>query len=664
MNSENSKFLVLLFLGLFLSLSGWSQVSEETKNDETLERGIEILKKYFNEGNSWHVVQPSLGEKVQGLIHFVQDEPVDSVITSISNALESNRNYVMRLPENVSDSLSVPGFYPYFLLEKDIETVGVYLQDLYHNKKIILPDEYRSNLNARLALIPEGKGMQLFANSVYTIPENLQIPDIIPDSMLNSSENFRELQLKDSLRNLYIEQKRIAYNDSIVASYVDSVITDIKTKQFVKEFEYRKKRLVDSVKINNYQILKAYNDSVVNEVNDSIFAILNTLVEYADYIDTTQISIINLIGESTNILLKNDTEIFTRVWLKNVQNDSLSILVKNTDKRSIQMLIDDGVTFSHFKAKETKQFDFTTLAKEIYDFNKVGKSYELETPWRIGGDGTIGFSQTYLQNWKKGGQSAISSLIVLKGFANYSRADGKIKLENSAELRNGWIKPGGKGSETQKNDDKFELTSRFSVSAFKRWYYSSELNFETQFFRGYRYPTESNPDPISTFFAPARTFFKIGMEYKPNSNFSLLLSPLTIKNVYVRDTVLIDQTNFGVSANRKSFWEPGLNADVKFRKQITEDISYETKYKMFINYQAPFRKFDINWENQINMKLNDYINMRLMMHFIYDDDVLFPVFDDNDVKIGDEPKLQIKEFLTIGFTYKINHKVVRAKRIR
>ena len=107
----------------------------------------------------------------------------------------------------------------------------------------------------------------------------------------------------------------------------------------------------------------------------------------------------------------------------------------------------------------------------------------METPWRIGGDGTIGFSQTYLQNWKKGGQSAISSLIVMKGFANYSRADGKIKLENNAEIRNGWIKPGGKGAETQKNDDKFELTSRFSVSAFKRWYYSSELNFETQFFR-------------------------------------------------------------------------------------------------------------------------------------------------------------------------------------
>jgi hypothetical protein len=64
------------------------------------------------------------------------------------------------------------------------------------------------------------------------------------------------------------------------------------------------------------------------------------------------------------------------------------------------------------------------------------------------------------------------------------------------------------------------------------------------------------------------------------------------------------------------------------------------------------------------MKLSEYINMRLMLHFIYDDDVLFPVYDDNDVKIDEKAKLQMKEFFSIGFVYKINHKVMKAKRIR
>ena len=237
-----------------------------------------------------------------------------------------------------------------------------------------------------------------------------------------------------------------------------------------------------------------------------------------------------------------------------------------------------------------------------------------------------------------------------------------MKWENSGEIRNGWIRPGGSEAELQKNDDKFELTSRFGLSAFKKWYYSAEFNYETQFFNGYKYPTSANPDPISAFMAPAKTFFKIGLDYKPNNKFSMLLSPLTVKNVYVRDTVKIDQTKFGIKRGQKGFWEPGLNADLKYKRDITEDITWETKYKMFINYKQPFRKFDINWENQMVMQLSDHINLRMMVHLIYDDDVLFPVYDAAGEKTGEKPKLQVKEFFTIGFSYKINRQVTRTKR--
>ncbi len=164
--------------------------------------------------------------------------------------------------------------------------------------------------------------------------------------------------------------------------------------------------------------------------------------------------------------------------------------------------------------------------------------------------------------------------------------------------------------------------------------------------------------------APSRTYIKLGLEYKPNKDFSMLFAPLSMKNVYVRDTVLIDQTKFGVAPNRKSFWEPGINVDLRFKTNITDDISYQTKYKMFIDYKEPFTRFDINWENHLVMRLNDYFNIRLMVHFIYDDDVLFPMYDENDVQIGEEPKLQIKELMTIGFAYKINRKVMKSKRIR
>ena len=663
MYPEKVKSLLLFFIVLIISFYSTAQTTEKQDEDETLRMGIEILKRYFYEDNQWYITKPSVAKDVRGLINFIEDDPIDSVITNISKSFSQKQTYVFRLPENVDDSLSVPGYYPFTEVSQSISKIGVQLKNEFEKKQASIPPSVFTNLEEKLKLVPEGKGMQLFTSGIYTMPQELQIPDVIPDSVLNSPADFQRLVRIDSDRAAYAEQKRIYYNDSIVAAYTDSVKNVYGQKAFEQEYNYQVKRFTDSVKVNNYNVLRSYNEAVVNAVNDSISAVLESLANYADFIDSTKISLFNLNGNSTDLRLKSGDEQFARFWLKNVQNDSLSVLVRSVGKHGMFLMIDDGVTISRYKPKETKEFDFRSLEKNISALKPVGKIYEVETPWVIGGEGNVGFTQTYLQNWKKGGQSAIASLIVLKGFANYRRPDGIIKWDNSGEFRNGWIRQGGNDDQIQKNDDKFEITSRFGLSAYKKWYYSAEFNFETQFFKGYEYPVEPDEAPISAFMAPSRMFFKVGMEYKPNKEFSLLLSPFTIKNVYVRDTSLVDQTKFGIDANKKSFWEPGLNADLFLKKSITENISYETKYKMFINYKEPFQKFDINWENTFVMKLTNYINMRLLVHLIYDDDVLFPVYDENEIKIGEEPKLQIKEFFSIGFTYKINRNVQHSKRL-
>jgi len=664
MNFEKVKPLLLYFAFILISFQVTAQTSVNEEKDESLQMGIQVLKRYFYEDNQWYITKPSVAKDVKGLINFIEDDPIDTVITNMFKSFSQKQPYVFRLPENVEDSLNVPGYYPYPQVEKSIGNIGVQLQKEYEKKQANIPPDLFSNLEEKLNLVPKGKGMQLFNGKVYNMPPDLQIPEVIPDSVINSPAEFDKLVRLDSIRAAYVEQKRIHYNDSIVTVYTDSVTNAYGQKAFEQEYSYQVKRFTDSVKVNNYNVLRTYNESVVNSVNDSITAVLQTLVDYADFIDSTRITMYNLSGNSSEISLKSGDERFSRFWLKNVQNDSLSALVRSIGKRGMFMLIDDGVTISRYKPKETKDFDFKTLEKNIASLKSVGKTYEVETPWVIGGDGHLGFSQTYLANWEKGGQSAIASLLVLKGFANYRRADGKIKWDNSGELRNGWVRPGGKEEDVQKNDDKFEITSRFGVSAYKKWYYSSEFNFNTQLFNGYVYPKDEHPQPISGFLAPSRFFFKVGMEYKPNNEFSLLLSPLTLKNVYVRDTTKFDQTKFGIDANENSFWEPGINADVYYKKVFKENISYETKYKMFINYKQPFQKFDVNWENTVSIKLNSFINIRFLLHLIYDDDVKFPKYDENDVKIGEQTKLQVKEYFSIGFTYKINHNVMHSKRIR
>lgn len=658
---QRSIFIALVAL-FFIHPSFAQDIKKSDR--QVLEDGIRILRTYFLEDNNWHTANPGVKDDITGLIHHIEDAPLDSILHNLDSSRRADTLFVFRLPENVEDSLIVPGYIAAPEVRQRLEQIAIDLQKEVQENPIPVPGEVTEKARLLAPVIPEGKGMVLFSDSLYTFPDSLIIPEVIPDSVLNSPAQFKRLVKIDSLRSAFVEEKRLEYNDSLTAETINKAITDYRKQMFEQQLKFRTKRFRDEVSLNNYRVLRAYNDSVMATVNDTIRAVIDVLSAYADLMDTARISITNLNGEKSEILLQNGREHFSRVWLKNEQHDSLQVLVKSTDKRGMQMLINDGVTFHRFSERQTKDFDFESLKGDYSRFSNVGKAYELETPWRIGGDGSVGFTQTYYENWKKGGESAISLLMILKGFANYESADGKIKWDNNAEIRNGWLQPGGKGSELKKNDDKLEITSRYGLRALKKWYYSAEFNFNTQFFRGYRYPRSDHPDPISSFLSPAKTYFKIGMDYKPNKDFSLFLSPLSVKNVFVKDTALIDQTKFGVDEGKRAFWEPGLNAEFKYKTQFTPDLSWETKYKMFINYKDPFRKLDIDWENNLRMRLTTYIDLKMMLHLIYDDDVKFPVYNDAGDKVGEKAKLQIKEFITIGFSYSINKKVMRTKRIR
>ena len=658
-NKAKYYFVILLFSVLTTDL--FAQISEE-KEGITIDNAVETLRRYFAGRNNWRVTDPSVVENMNNLIGFISSEPVDTVLLRLNSYLnESGFLFVTRPVDYVADSLSVSGYYSQRQLDMDIQRINDEFRARYPSVQFGLSDSDKVP-----GIIEPENGMKLFAESIYVFPDSLIMPDIITDALLENTEAFDRLLKIDSLRAEYVEQKRLHYNDSITKAFRES--SDFRQVQnsFEEEYNRQVKQLVDSVKLNNYLILKSYNDTIIAAVNDTIYSALMLLSDYVNYADSTKINITNIAGDSYELILNNQNTNSNRVWLKNEQNDSLSVMFRGLDKRTAQVLISDGFTISRFRRRENRQINLSPLSEnDTSAFSDVERRYAIETPWQLGVNTNIGFTQTHIgKYWQKGGQSALSLLIILKGTANYSRADGKVKWENSVEMRNGYIKTGGDNSELQKNDDKLELTSRYGVSAFKKWYYSVELNFETQFFRGYNYPTSKYPDPISSFLAPAKTFMKLGLDYKPNKDFSLLLSPVTIKNVFVKDTVLIDQTKFGVDKGKKAYWEPGLNADVTYRKELTKDIIYSTRYKMFINYLDPLKKYDINWENQLNVKLTNYINMQMMLHMIYDKGVLFPVYDANGDPTGErKPRLQFKQLVTVGFVYNINRSVQRIRMI-
>ena len=287
---------------------------------------------------------------------------------------------------------------------------------------------------------------------------------------------------------------------------------------------------------------------------------------------------------------------------------------------------------------------WTFFKMDIKDYPNLKKI--VYPPWILFGNGSIGFTQTSLSNWAKGGESALALLIMSKYNANYSK--DKTKWENSIEFRYGISQTKTRGFE--KNDDKIELQSRYGYSAFKKWFYSAEMNFRTQFANGYKYPEMSKP--ISAFMAPGYLTLSIGLDYKPNKNFSLFLAPFTSKTTYVNDTAMIKPSTYGLESGKKKLWEPGIIVKANWHVNLAENITYDTKGEFFNNYRYTFQKFACEWEQVLLMKVNRSINCRIMTQLIYDYNTKFPILNEVGKEIGREPKWQFKELLTIGLTYK------------
>ncbi len=629
---------------------------KETIEADSVQNGILYLKKFLDSSGPWKIENPVLQKSINGLIHFAEDEKIDSVLIRLNRLQRYGQdNYVVRNPLLIPDSLSVPGYQPYAKILENMKQLDRQIWNGVDLNSIPVPDELITNVVRKLPLLKQGDYTVLIQKRLVRMPDSLKNAGAVADSLMRTPKDLARARRLDSLRTSIFEAARLRYNEQMIKYITDSVKLDYRQYAVRVYSDSLQNHLKDSLQNLNKQRLTAYNTQIVTQVNDSIRRYVNILRKLAER-DSVALWVHNLTNDSTQVWLRNNKRTYSRMFIKNEQNDSLGVKFMNLSKNSIRMMIDDGVTFQRISQRQRRDFDFNQFNSPKKNLEQINSRYKIVTPWTLAGNGNFGFTQTYLNNWKKGGKSSLAFLTVLKGSANYSQ--GKVKWENSAEIRSGWIRQGG-DSIIQKNDDKFEVISRVGYSAFKKWYYSSEIDFETQLFNGYNYPNTKTP--ISGFLSPATTTIKVGLDYKPNNNFSLFISPLTAKSIFVRDTARIDQTKYGIDKDKRTYWKPGLNADLSYKKNFGTNLTYETKYKMFINY-TKLSSFDVNWENTLTAKLTNVINMTMMLNMIYDDDVTFATNRvDSNGKTIYKPKWQTKELITIGFTYKLNKNVYRRK---
>lgn len=237
------------------------------------------------------------------------------------------------------------------------------------------------------------------------------------------------------------------------------------------------------------------------------------------------------------------------------------------------------------------------------------------TPWKIGGMAQLNFSQVAFDNWIAGGENSYSALGVFKIHADY--LEGKTSWDNDLEFAYGSMMI---SDETKKTDDKFNLSSTYGYNAIGKWYYAANFTMKTQLFDGFDYSDPLAKQKISSAFSPAEMLYSLGIQYKPNKSFSLLISPLTGKTMLVLDSELSDLGVFGVPAGETSETKLGLYLKLKYKKEVFKNVTLSTKFDLFGDYED-LNVWDVDWEVALAMKINNWLSANVLAHLIYNEDL-------------------------------------------
>ncbi len=274
-------------------------------------------------------------------------------------------------------------------------------------------------------------------------------------------------------------------------------------------------------------------------------------------------------------------------------------------------------------------------------YGQNDKDKLVDGKWTLKGVTGVNASQTAVSNWSAGGENAMAGTAYLNG--TLARKSGNWLFSNALALEYGLTNTKSLG--TQKTSDKIDFTTQLGYTTDNKWYYTIMGDLKTQFYKGYNYPDKEQY--ISNFFAPAYSNISIGLEYRPNTIYSIYLSPVAGKLTFVEDDYLSSIGAFGVDPGDRFRAELGAYLKARLEKTIMENVKLISTVDFFTGYDNSFGNVDVNWDLLLSMKVNKYLSASINTTLKYDDDVKIT---HEDGTMGG-PKVQFKEMIGVGLAY-------------
>ncbi len=262
--------------------------------------------------------------------------------------------------------------------------------------------------------------------------------------------------------------------------------------------------------------------------------------------------------------------------------------------------------------------------------------------WKSGGNYTLTIGQGTLSNWAAGGdQFSLTVNTILQLYSYYRK--GRNSWDNTLDIFFGYINTTSLGS--RKNDDRFDLISKYGYSLNKKINLATLFNVRSQFIRGYTYPNNVKTF-ASSFLSPAYIIFSQGLDFRPNKQISVFFSPITARWVVVSNPVLSARGEYGVKAGTNSIGQFGAFGTVTIEKNFNKKVLYKSRLDLFSNYQRKPQNVDLFITNVLTTKIGKNLAFNWNVDLIYDDDVrLFGPRKSS-------PGLQAKSIIGLGLQVK------------
>lgn len=262
------------------------------------------------------------------------------------------------------------------------------------------------------------------------------------------------------------------------------------------------------------------------------------------------------------------------------------------------------------------------------------------TGWEKTGFFIFNINQAALSDWSSGGERF---LIGINGIINYAlhHQKGKYSKDTYIDIELGAVEASS-FKKFRKTTDRFDVTIEVDhTTSNKNLYYGLLFNLNTQLLGGHNYAI-AGYNKVSSFLSPGKFLLAPGIDLKkkkPNSYFSLFISPVTVRWVTKTDDDFYHQKKFGVDSAQKVNTEFGTYITSHYNIKISKNTRYIGRLDLYSNYLRQPGNVDVLMNNLLTVNISNVFAANILLDIIYDHDI--------------KRRTQIQEIFGLGLKLKL-----------